>query len=114
MASETLVTGEITPADGSHFEDATVYVRLENVSMMDAPAAVLSEQILHNVDFSGKSIPFELVGAPPDNPNGRYNVRVHISMTGSNEFSKGDYITKRSYPVESGKARNLQVKVERI
>lgn len=114
MKNEKLVTGKITFDDGVSFNDATVYIRLENVSMMDAPAGVIAEQVIKNTTYDGNPIPFELLGNVSADDRERFNVRVHVSMDGSSEFQKGDFITKRSYTVPNGRARDLVVKVDKI
>lgn len=85
------------------FSGATVHVRLEDTSVADAPAVVLSEAVLHDVDLPppGGSVPFALDDAGAE--RGRtYNVRAHVDVDGDGAVSPGDLVTTRSWPVAAG------------
>jgi hypothetical protein len=111
MMSTTLVTGDIVlPSDARNFKDATVYIRLEKVGMMGMPAEIVSEQVLNNVTYDGDAIGFSLDGQVPE--DGKYNLRVHVSKDGSDDFSKGDFITKRTHHVLKNGAPETGVRVE--
>lgn len=101
-----VINGQIhLPAHTHNFSGATVYVRLENIGMMDAPATIAEQVVLRNFSYSGNSIPFSI-----KTESSGANVRVHISMDGSDEFEKGDYITKQSYPAQA----NMTIQLEKI
>jgi uncharacterized lipoprotein YbaY len=97
----SIVRGEIlfgTPVElppGSN-----VYVRLEDVSMIDTYSKVVSEQsitgINHEVDTSTK-LNFEIQGMTYDDHS--YSIRVHVDIDGDGNMSKGDFINMQSYPV---------------
>lgn len=114
MAESFLVTGEITfQGETSTFSGAVLRVRLENTGMMDAPAEIVSEQVTENVS-SGDPLSFQLRGELPDERS-QYNVRAHISMDGSADIQKGDYVSKQSYPVLThGNPNHVQVQVSRV
>ncbi len=100
MSDKTLVTGEVVfEADTPPFADAVVTVRLEDVSLIDAPSKVVAEQVIRNVSCSGGGLPFELKGALPDDDRARYTVSAHVSLGGGRDVQQGDYITMQSYPV---------------
>lgn len=102
MAKKPLVTGEIIFADDAlPFKNATVTVRLEDTALMDMPSQVLVEEVLENVSYDGAgSIIFTLDGELPTSKQGMsYNVSAHVSLDASDDITKGDYITKQSYPV---------------
>ncbi|HEX2618655.1 MAG TPA: YbaY family lipoprotein [Phototrophicaceae bacterium] len=117
MGTKTKVTGEILLDDSAPaFSGATVYVRLEDTSLMDATAPVLAEQVLHRVSHAeGQPISFNLEGERPVNEQSRLNVSVHISLHNSGEIRPGDYITVQSYPVLThGNPDHVQVQVRRV
>ena len=113
--TKTLVTGEIElPDDAANFTGATVYLNLEHAGMMGMPPEIAAQSIMHNVDYSGSPIAFTVAGADVGD-GGKYNLRVHISMDGSDDFAKGDFITKRSYSVlENGVPDSATIAVEAV
>lgn len=99
---EPLVRGKIVfdpvPEDLS---GATVYVRLEDTSLADAPSRVVAEQVLTHVPArvtTNDTVPFTLYGQQPD-PRANYSVSVHVDMHSSGKIRQGDYINTESYPV---------------
>jgi uncharacterized lipoprotein YbaY len=112
-----LVTGEIVFDSEAAFSDAVVRVMLEDVSLAGAPATVIAEQVIRNVDSRGGRIPFSLEGTlPADNDDrARYSVRAHVSLHGGEDFKKGDFISTQSYPVLThGHPKRVTVHVKRI
>ena len=111
LGTELLVTGEIllpAPLSG-----ATVAVRLQDVSMADARALVVAEQVIRGAE--GDRIPFKLYGTPPDDERARYVVAVHIRMHRGSDVRPGDYITTQSYPVlQHGYPDHVTVRVQRV
>lgn len=80
--------------------DVTVYVRVEEISRLDAPAFRVAEVVLRGVHiFAGSPpIPFTMRDVRPE-PRGRYIVRVHADVDGDGQVSRGDYVSVQSYPV---------------
>ena len=111
----TLVTGEITlPANAEHFSGATLYLNLEGNSPMGMPPEIAAQTIVRDVEYTGSPIPFTLTGEDVGT-GGRYNLRVHISMDGSDDYSKGDYITKRTNTVlKNGAPDTATIVVEAV
>ena len=94
-----LVSGEIIFEDGGpSFDGATVYVRLEDVSRVDAASIVVAEQIISKVTAADVPIHFRLTGEPLAE-RAAYIVTVHVDVDGSGVLSPGDYLTMESYPV---------------
>ena len=114
-----LVRGEIhfEPSAPS-FHGATAYVRLEDVTLADAPARTVAEQILHDVshgEAASRPVQFALYGDAPLDERARYSLRVHVSPSGSPELRAGDYVTMESYPVSAvSLPANVDVVVYRI
>jgi uncharacterized lipoprotein YbaY len=115
---EASVSGEIhlepPPADLS---GATVRVRLEDTSLIDAAAEMVSEQVIEGLPSqlpAEEGIPFCLSVEAPD-PKATYTVRVHVDLDGSGRLKKGDYINMESYPVLTrGHPREVTVRARRI
>src|SRR5262245_42826717 len=109
-----LVEGKIVfDGDVPAFSGATLRVRVEDVSRMDAPAGVPGE-FVKVISYDGTPIPFKVSGQSPDQSH-RYNVRVHISIDGSDDIKKGDFITTQSYPVLThGAPGNITVHVKKV
>ena len=113
-----LVSGEISFAETSKpVSKATVYVRLEDVSRLDAASRLISEAVLHDVSLPGGDkdrLKFDLYGEVPD-AKADYNVRVHVDVDGDGQVSRGDYITMESYPVLTwGQPSYVAVRVREV
>jgi len=81
-------------------DNVTIYVRVEEVGRLDAPASRVAEVVLRGVNvFPGSPpIPFTISELFPD-PSRRYVVRVHADVDGDGKVSRGDYVSVQSYPV---------------
>ena len=127
--SEALVSGKIHfPDDTPAFSDAVLIVKLEDVSLMDAPAEnVISHST--ELDYSGRdSIEFALPKQVTHENSelqvfeirgqANYNLRVHVSLhsdDGMCEIRKGDFITTQSYPVlTKGHPNTIEVELKRV
>ncbi|KKH45236.1 hypothetical protein EO93_11250 [Methanosarcina sp. 1.H.A.2.2] len=85
-------------------EDATVYIRLDDVSLADAPSTVIAETSIEGVSVGregNNSIPFTM-GFPELAGNRSYSLRVHVDVDGDGKVSKGDYITTWHNGVPAG------------
>lgn len=111
----TLVTGQITlPDNAENFNDATIYLNLEGNAPLGMPPEIVAQTVLHDVSYKGNPIPFTLTGNDVGQ-GGRYNLRVHISMDGTEDFNKGDYITKRTHTVlKNGAPDTVSIAVEAV
>ena len=93
---ESLVTGKVVFDKGSlPFSDATVYVRLLDVSRVDAASEIIAESVLRAVSLDmhkETSFAFSIPGELPKR-TARYNVSVHIDVDNDGKLSKGDYFT---------------------
>jgi len=99
---ESLVTGKVVFDEGSRpFSDATVYVRLVDVSRIDAASEIVAESVLPAVSLDmdkENSFAFSIQGELP-NRTAHYIVSVHIDVDNDGKLSKGDYFTTQSFPV---------------
>jgi uncharacterized lipoprotein YbaY len=100
--SEPLVSGEIILGEEvQSFSSATIYVRLEDVSLVDAFSKTVAEQVLHNISHQAgyqSRLAIDLRGTI-SNERARYAVRVHVDVDGDGQVSHGDYISMEGYPV---------------
>ena len=118
MPGKPLVKGEILfEKDVPSFSGAAVYIRLEDVSRMDAPSKVISEQVIRNVKYDSIShsrIAFALHAKIPDT-KARYAISVHVDLDGNGKLNVGDFINMESYPVLThGYPNNVLVRVRQI
>jgi putative lipoprotein len=92
--SVSVVLPRPVPAGG------TVRVRVEDTSRADAAAAVIAHLVerLSGPLTAGTQRTFTLA-VPDVDDRARYNVRVHVDISGSGEMSAGDLVTTRAYPV---------------
>ena len=97
-----VIEGEIHFVDvTSSVPHATVYVRLEDVSLADAPSKVIAEELIPNISIEAEgqpSVPFS-IRTPGLDERAVYTLTVHVDVGGSGEITLGDYITMESYPV---------------
>lgn len=113
-----LVTGKITFEEGApSFTGATVYVRLENITVADAASEVIGDYVERDVAFDPKTdrdLSFAIAGEAA-NPRDSYSVRVHIDVDGDGEVSVGDFISTQTYPVITfGHPRQISVLVRQV
>ena len=112
-----LVDGDIEFEGEPSFSDATLYVRLEDVSEADAPAKVVSEYVRRGVTVNpetAETVTFTLTGEAPD-PTASYSVRAHLDVDGDGQVSAGDFISTQSYPVlTSGHPSRVSVLVRPV
>lgn len=93
-------------------ENATVYIRLEDVSLADAPSTVIAETSIMDVSptpGNANSVPFTL-GFPKLADNRSYSLYVHVDTDGDGRVSKGDYVTTW-YNGVSGGQKKVQMDV---
>jgi uncharacterized lipoprotein YbaY len=112
----TVVSGVISFEGGvPRFAAATIYVRLEDVSVLDSPSVVLSQQVLQDVrpPDGGRGVPFRVDAGAVD-PARRCNLRVHVDVDGDGRVSAGDFVTVQSYPVTPGHRTELRVVVRSV
>ena len=99
-----VVEGEIFFEDVfSSFSGATVYIRLEDVSIADAPAQIVAEKVVRNVSVNVdnlRPLPFSL-NSPVLDERAMYSLSAHVDVGNNGIITQGDYITTESYPVKA-------------
>lgn len=113
-----LVTGVIRlPSHNPLPPSAVIYVHLLDTSLADAPAILISEQVIENaaakVENDGK-IKFALYGELHDF-KANYTVSVHVDLDNDGQISQGDYVNVESYPVITfGYPTAIEVKTVKV
>lgn len=112
-----LVRGTVLlPADCATFSRGQARIRLLDVTMLDAPARVVAEQVISNVS-PGEPVEFELRAEVPPT-GGSYSVSAHVKPNPDptsdkyDDIEPGDYLTTQSYPVQPSADRTAEVVVE--
>jgi uncharacterized lipoprotein YbaY len=118
MNTVQLVKGKITfEEDAPAFTGATMYVRLENITVADIASEVVADYVERDVAFdpkTAKDLLFAIDGKAPD-PRASYAVRAHIDVDGDGEVSQGDFISMQSYPVITfGHPREVSILVRQV
>jgi uncharacterized lipoprotein YbaY len=89
----------LTPSLG-RFHDATLHIRVLDVSEADAPAQQLAEVTVSPVTYDAateETVPFTL-SAPAWNPRNTITITAHLDQSGSGEVDAGDALTTQSHP----------------
>jgi uncharacterized lipoprotein YbaY len=98
-----IVRGEIRfEEDAPAFSRATVYVRLEDVSRLDAAARIVAEQVINDVSHApARAAPVPFVVATDEAVDARatYGVRVHVDVDRDRRVGRGDFVSTASHPV---------------
>lgn len=89
------------------FTGARVYIRLEDVTMQDAPSKLILEQVIKDVSYDNnisnhhhqKKLEFELFGETVVDVRRSYTISVHVDVDNDGKINSGDFINMESYPV---------------
>jgi uncharacterized lipoprotein YbaY len=107
----------VSDAPVAPIEDAVVRVQLQDVSVADAAATVVSEQTLRDVALQGSPreiATYELHAGNLDRRR-QYSVWVHVDLDSDGALSPGDLVSTRSYPVDaSERTSTIDVRVSAI
>lgn len=114
----SIVIGSIVfGADFKPFAGATVYVRLEDVSRINASSIVVAQTVLPDVRAEGR-IPGQIeftIEAPPLDSRATYVVRAHVDVDADGQVGIGDYVSTISHPVKAASgATTLLIPMKRI
>jgi len=96
----SVISGQLIFDDSGPFENATIWVVLEDVTQADASSREVSRLKISSYTHApgGPPLEFSLTPGPLD-PNRRYQVRAHVDRTSSGRLKAGDQTTTQSYPV---------------
>ncbi|MFL6320867.1 MAG: hypothetical protein ACJ71P_15035 [Nitrososphaeraceae archaeon] len=109
IASSPLIRGKIIfdKNNVKPFLGATVYIRLDDVTMQDAPSKLILQQVIKDLSYDHddisnhhqKKLEFELFGDIVVDVRRSYAIRVHIDVDNNGKINSGDFINMESYPV---------------
>ena len=113
-----VVEGEIHFVDvSSSIALATVYVRLMDVTLADAPSTVVEEQIIPDVSIGVEApvtVSFSIRPVRLDE-RAAYVLMVHVDVDGEGIVTPGDYVTMESFPVSPiGSSTPMTVRVRPV
>ena len=113
------VTGQVVfEIPPSQIDKALQIVKLELISLADAPSSVIARFERHIGDEDISHLPFELSVDTEVEPRGIYTVSAHVSLhpdDDPNDIRRGDYLTMQTYPVlTQGNPDNLEIVVKRV
>lgn len=100
MSEARTLSGRVRLREAIEKTGATLRVKLEDVSHIDASATLVAEAIfpISQPLNAGTELPFTISVPEVDN-RARYNVRAHVDLTGSGAITAGDHISTAAYPV---------------
>ena len=112
------IQGDITFEGGQiDISSADVYIRLQDVSRVDAASVTIAEQRVESLPQgtnTSNTIPFELI-ADIKNNRGSLIIAAHVDLSKDRKISVGDYITMQSYSILIGSpCTYYSVKVRRV
>lgn len=115
-----IVSGHIRIPRGPSARTAKVVrTRLLDVSRADAPARIIVEKRLVDVEIPGGSgieaIAFSLPDAECVDERADLTVSVHVDWNGSGEIEKGDLVTTQTYPVDTARDwQEVQIELAQV
>jgi putative lipoprotein len=116
--SDIVISGRIVFPPGDRPEETALLVaQVEDVSRADAPSKVIAEQVRQRVTLpraADRSLPFE-IRVPRDSidARSRYNVRVHVDVSGTRSVTSGDFLSTTASPV-TPEHPDVAVEVRRV
>lgn len=112
----SVISGRLTFDDTEPFENATVWVILEDVTEADGLSREVNRLKISGYTHSsgGPPLEFSLTHDPLD-PNHRYEIRAHVDRTSSGRLKPGDQTTMQSYSVATqGHPSRVHAQLRRI
>ena len=116
-----LIEGDITfKGVQDRIGGATLYVRLEDISIQDDASKTLVEQVFRDVSVDPSDLPAYryLIEHRELEPKDTYRVRVHLDADNSGDISEGDLAWTAQYPatlaVGSGVLNAINVTIEPV
>jgi putative lipoprotein len=105
MSEQTTISGDVQfEPQSPPFRDATLRIQLQEVTLADAPARVVAEQVVERVsrDAETPGLPFSLASPNSLDPRATYILQAHVDLDGSGEISPGDFITMETHSLPTG------------
>ncbi|NPE31060.1 hypothetical protein HNV12_24510 [Methanococcoides sp. SA1] len=99
------------------FSNATIYLKVEDVSLQDVASVTMSENSIIDVSMDADNVqpvPYQ-INHPELEERMTYSLSVHVDVDGDGRLSKGDYYSTWHNPVPTGSGmHDLDVHVEMI
>ncbi|UGV39798.1 YbaY family lipoprotein [Methanococcoides orientis] len=99
------------------FSNATIYLKVEDVSLQDVASVVISEDTIDDVSMDAGNIepvPY-MINHPDLEERMTYSLSVHVDVDGDERLSNGDYYSTWHNPVPTDPGvHDLDVHVEMI
>ena len=114
------INGTIIFDNGETFSNATIYIRLEDISLMDVPSKILITQTMSNIYYDKKTnkqgIKFFIdIDKISFNSTNNYSIFVHIDVNNDGKLNAGDYVSFQNNPVLThGHSNIVTIKVVKI
>lgn len=95
-----------------------VYLRILDVSRIDAPSQTLTEHRIEGLRLApgptGLRVPYKIECQTLPSPKRSLILQVHVSLTASKAVQSGDFLTTTSYPIDSRKTHQVMDAVVRL
>ncbi|WP_370576005.1 protease inhibitor I42 family protein [Methanomethylovorans sp.] len=114
--AQDLLTGAVSFEEQNiSFSNATAYVTIKDVSIADASAIVVEEQVISDLSIThGANSTFQYAIATTKLEDGKeYSLSVHIDVDGDGNVSQADYVTTQHYPLTSN-LKTLNAVVQQV
>jgi|GEM_PF-5307182 len=113
MLTKRLLVKAALPEETPKFENATLFVTIEDTSQMDAEARILYRKAQKGVAYDGTPLILDVDGSTSQN-SGQHNLRIHLSRDGDDsQFKSGDFITTQSYAIDDT-TTNITVNLQAV
>jgi uncharacterized lipoprotein YbaY len=101
---DVVIAGRVVfPADDRPADAAALVVRLEDVSLADAPATTVAQQRIEHPATDAGDVPFRIeVPEGALDPRRRYTLRAHVDVSGTGTVTAGDFVSTVATPVGPG------------
>ncbi|WP_167880979.1 YbaY family lipoprotein [Methanococcoides sp. AM1] len=99
------------------FSNATIYLKVEDVSLQDVASVVISEDTIDDVSMDAGNIEplLYMINHPDLDERMTYSLSVHVDVDGDGRLSNGDYYSTWHNPVPTDPGvHDLDVHVELI
>ncbi len=114
------INGTIIFDKGEIFSNATIYIRLEDTSLMDVPSKILIKQTMSNISYGKNTnengIKFFIdIDKITFNSNNNYSIFVHVDVNNDGKLNSDDYVSFQNNPVlTQGHSNFVTIKVDKI
>lgn len=105
------------PVNTAWTNKSTLYVRLLDTGLADAPSRVLAEKTITDLlsKFKDNKVISLFLKMPPGIKEDDCTISIHIAINGNSQITPGDLINGQSYPLNIlYKSRDLFIEMIRV